>query len=83
MVAAILDVDLAFAEARKLGAARAEEILSGPDMLTDAAIGRLIGVKREAVRAHGEAPRFARSDGSAWARALPDLAGHGGRRLRA
>lgn len=50
MVAATLDVDLAFDEARKRGAARTEEMVSGPDMLTGAAIGRLIGAKRETVR---------------------------------
>lgn len=83
MAAAALDLDLVLVEARERGAARAEEILTGPEMLTGAAIGRLIGVKREDVGAHSEAPRIARSDGSARTGALPDLAGHGGRWPRA
>lgn len=44
------DLDLALAEARTRGAARAADILSGPDMLSADAFARLIGVTREAVR---------------------------------
>ena len=44
------DLDLALAEARARGAARAAEILAGPDMLSADEFARLIGVTREAVR---------------------------------
>jgi len=44
------ELDLALAEARSRGAARAAEILTGPDMLSADEFARLIGVTREAVR---------------------------------
>ncbi|WP_234729983.1 antitoxin Xre/MbcA/ParS toxin-binding domain-containing protein [Acidocella facilis] len=50
MAAASDDLDLALAEARTRGAARASEILSSPDMLSADGFAQLIGVTREAVR---------------------------------
>lgn len=44
------DLDIALAEARTRGAARAAEILTGRDMLSADDFARLIGVTREAVR---------------------------------
>jgi hypothetical protein len=44
------DLDLALSEAHARGAARATEILSGPDMLGADDFARLIGMTREAVR---------------------------------
>ncbi|SMF52358.1 Protein of unknown function [Tistlia consotensis] len=44
------ELDQALAEARARGAARAAEILAGPDMLSADDFARLIGVTREAVR---------------------------------
>jgi len=44
------DLDLAFSEAHARGAARATEILTGPDMLGADDFARLIGMTREAVR---------------------------------
>ena len=44
------DLDLALAEARTRGVARAAEILNGPDMLSADDFARSIGVTREAVR---------------------------------
>ncbi len=44
------DFDLALAEARERGEARAAEILASPDMLSADAFGAMIGVSREAVR---------------------------------
>lgn len=44
------DLELALAEARTRGAARAAQILTSPDMLSADAFADLIGVTREAVR---------------------------------